>query len=127
MAQNFITAEAANAVLRSLVTEQAGIFAAQQQTIEGLNVETRGMLEKVTANIEQQIGQIRDDVNKSLIANKAAAEAHAIEQVGSLRTQAEEAVTHVDGKLEEMRNLLLRHDSKQDEAEQKRSQETNET
>ena len=58
MAQNFITVEAANAMLRSLVTEQAGIFAAQQQTIEGLNAETRSMVVQATASIEQQINQI---------------------------------------------------------------------
>ena len=122
MEQNFITVDAANEMLRSLVTQQAGIFTAQQQTIEGLNAETRSMVLQATASIEQQIGQIRDDVNQSLIANKAAAEAHVIEQVGALRAQTERSVTHVDGKVDEMRDLLLRHDTKQTETEQKNAE-----
>ena len=122
MAQNFITVDAANEMLRSLVTQQAGVFTAQQQTIEGLNAETRSMIVQASASIEKQIGQVRDDVNQSLIANKAAAEAHVIEQVGALRAQTEQSVTHVDGKLDEMRDLLLRHDTKQTETEQKNAE-----
>ena len=119
MEQNFITVEAANAVLRSLVTEQAGIFAAQQATIEGLNAETRSMVMQATAKTEELINKIREDVDQSLKANKASAEAHATEQVGSLRTQTEESVTHVDGKIDEMRDMLLRHDSARAEADQR--------
>ena len=119
MEQTFITVEAANEMLRSIVQQQVGAFTAQQQTIESLNTETRSMIVQASANIEKQIGQVRDDVNQSLIANKAAAEAHVIEQIGALRIQTERSVTHVDGQLEEMRALLLRHDAKQVESEQK--------
>ena len=70
MEQNYITIDAANAMLRSLVEQQVGVFTAQQQTIEALNTETRNM-----------IGQVRDDVNKSLMTNKQSAEAYVVEQV----------------------------------------------
>ena len=108
MEQNFITADAENAMLRTMVEQQIGAFTAQQQTIDALNAETRSM-----------IGQVRDDVNKSLMANKLSAEAHVIEQVGALRAQTEQSVTHVDGKLDEIRDLVLRHDKKQTETEEK--------
>ena len=113
MEQTFITVEAANEMLRSMVQQQVGAFTAQQQTIESLNTETRSMIVQASASIEKQIGQVRDDVNQSLIANKAAAEAHVIEQIGALRTQTERSVTHVDGPLEEMRALLLLYDMTQ--------------
>ena len=54
MEQNYITIDAANAMLRSLVEQQVCVLTAQQQTIEALNTETRNT-----------IGQVRDDVNSS--------------------------------------------------------------
>ena len=108
MEQNYITVDAVNAMLRSLVEQQVGVFTAQQQTIEAFNTQTRNM-----------IGQGRDDVNKSLKANKQSAEAYVIEQVGALRAQTEQSVTHVDSKLDEMRDLVLRHDKTQAETEEK--------
>ena len=105
MAENFITIEAANAELRSLVEEQVNACGAQQRAIEALNTETREI-----------INRTRDDVNQSLMANKQAAEAHAIEQVGALRAQTDQTVNHIDGKLDGMRSLLLQHDRTQAEA-----------
>ena len=92
MADTFITVEAANSMLRSMVDQQVNSFGVQQRAIEALNAETRELINKT-----------RDDVNQSLIANKLAAEAHAIEQVGALRAQTDQSVNHVDGKLEEPR------------------------
>ena len=59
------------------------------------------------------IDKTRDDVNRSLLDNKAAAEAYVAEQVGALRAQTDNAVTTVDGKLQEIRDLLLSHDDSQ--------------
>ena len=81
------------------------MFGAQQRAIEALNTETREI-----------INRTRDDVNQSLMANEQAAEAHAIEQVETLRAQTDQAVNHIDGKLDEMRSLLLQHDRTQAEA-----------
>ena len=63
MAEVFITVEAANAVLRDMVEAQTAAFGIQQRAIETLNAETRSL-----------IAQTRDDVNRSLIDNKAAAD-----------------------------------------------------
>ena len=102
MVDTFITVDAANSMLRSMVDQQVTAFGVQQRAIEALNAETRDLINKT-----------RDDVNQSLIANKLA---DAIEHVGALRAQTDQSVNHVDGKLEEMRNLLLQHDRTQAEA-----------
>ena len=108
MADMYITADAANAILRDMVQAQTAEFGAQQQVIVALHAETCGL-----------IAQTRDDVNRSLIDNKAAAEAHVVDQVGALRTQTQDSVNHVDGKLQEMRDLLLQHDRTQNEPGQR--------
>ena len=98
----FITADAANQVLRDMVQAQIAAFGMQQRGIEDMNAETRSLIDKT-----------RDDVNRSLLVNKAAAEAYVAEQVGALRAQTDNAVTTVDGKLQEIRDLLLSHDDSQ--------------
>ena len=99
MVDTFITVDAANSLLRSMVDQQVSALGVQQRAIEALNAETRDLINKT-----------RDDVNQSLIANKQAAEAHAIEQVGALRAQTDQSVNHIYGNLDEMRSLLLQHD-----------------
>ena len=105
MAEVYITVDAANALLRSMVDAQINAFGAQQRSIESLNAETQAL-----------INQTREDVHQSLLTNKAAAEAYVVEQVGALRTQTQSSVNHVDSKLEEMRDLLLQHDKTQTES-----------
>ena len=59
MAENYITVEAAKAMLRSLFEEQVNAFGTQQRVIEALNAETREI-----------INRTRDDANRSLMAKK---------------------------------------------------------
>ena len=105
MENNYITVDAANAMLRGLFEEQVNAFGMQQRTIEALNAETRALID-----------QTRRDVDQSLMTNKQAAEAHANEQIKILRDQTDQAVIHIDGKLDEMRSMLLQHDKTQAEA-----------
>ena len=53
MAERFITVEASNSMLRSLVEEQVNAFGVQQRAIEALNAETCDLINKT-----------RDDVNQ---------------------------------------------------------------
>ena len=94
MAEVYITVDAANALLRSMVDAQIQAFGAQQRSIETLNAET-----------QELVRQTREEVHRSLLANKESAEAHVVEQVGALRTQTQSSGNHVDSKLEEMRDL----------------------
>ena len=63
MAEVFITVEAANQVLHEMVQAQVAAFGLQQRGIEQMNAETRSLIDKT-----------RDDVNRSLLDNKAAAD-----------------------------------------------------
>ena len=100
-----ITIEQANQFLREMVEALVAAFNAQQRSIETPNAETRS-----------HIDQTRADVDRSLIDNKATAEAYVVQQVGALRAQTVTSVNHVDSKVEEMRNLLLHHDKTQGES-----------
>ena len=76
MAEVYIIVDAANALLRSMVDAQINAFGVQQRSIESLNAQTQDVIKKT-----------RDDVNRSLIANKESAENHVVEQVGALRAE----------------------------------------
>ena len=95
----YITTADANQVLHDMVQAQIAAFDAQQRAMETLHAETRAYVDKT-----------RDDVNKSLLDNKATAEAYIEQEVGALKTQTETHVGHVESKVEEMRSLLLQHD-----------------
>ena len=95
----YITAADANQVLHDMVQAQIAAFDAQQRAMETLNAETRAYVDKT-----------RDDVNKSLLDNKATSEAYVVQEVGVLKAQTETHVGHVESKVGEMRSLLLQHD-----------------
>ena len=92
----YITAAEANQVLENLVQAQVAAFNAQQRAMEALNTETVAYVNKT-----------RDDVDKSLRENKASGEAYVTQEVGALKEQTQTHVSHVEGKVEEMRVLLL--------------------
>ena len=100
-----ITVEQAQQLRREMVGAQVAALDAQQRSIEALNAETRAYIDKT-----------RNDVDKSLIDNKAAAEAYVVQEVGALKTQTETHAGHVESKVEEMRSLLLQHDRTQGES-----------
>ena len=100
-----ITVEQGQQLLREMDTVQVAAFDAQQRSIEALNAETRAYVDKTP-----------NDVDKSLIDNKTAAEAYVVQEVGALKAQTESNVGHVESKTEDMRSLLLQHDRTQDES-----------
>ena len=83
-----ITVEQARQLLREMVTIQVAAFDAQQRSIEALNAETRAHVDKT-----------RNDVDKSLIDNKAAAEAYIVREVGAFKAQTETHVGHAESKV----------------------------
>ena len=98
----YITAAEANQVLQTLVSAQTAAFDAQQKAMEALNAETLAYVNKT-----------RDDVDKSLRENKTSSEALINQEIAALKEQTQTHVSHVEGKVEEMRALLLSHDSAQ--------------
>ena len=100
-----ITVEQAQQLLREIVAVQVAALDAQQRNVEALSAETRAYVDKT-----------RNDVDKSLIDNKAAAEAYVVQEVGALKAQTETHVGHVESKVEDMRSRLLQHDRTQDES-----------
>jgi hypothetical protein len=98
----YISREEAEVVLQSLVTAQTAAFDAQQKRMEALNQETMDFVNKT-----------RDDVDKSLRENKNNGEKYIDQEIKALKEQTQTHVSHVEGKVEEMRALLLSHDSAQ--------------
>ena len=101
----YITAAEANQVLETMVRAQVGACGAQQRAMETLNAETVAY-----------VNQTRDDVDRSLRENKTSSEACVVQEAGAPQTQTQTHVGHVESKVEEMRSLLLQHDSAQAES-----------
>ena len=99
---SFITEAEANRVLQTLVSAQTAAFDAQQKAMQALNQETFDYVNKT-----------REDVDKSLRENKISSEALITREIAALKEQTQTHVSHVEGKVEEMRALLLSHDSAQ--------------
>ena len=98
----YITAEEANQVFQNLVAAQTAAFDAQQKKMEALNSETMEFVNKT-----------RNDVDKSLRDNKSTGEQYIDQEIKALKEQTQTHVSHVEGKVEEMRALLLSHDRAQ--------------
>ena len=101
----YITAAEANQVLDTIVQAQVAAFGAQQIAMEVLNAETVAYVNKT-----------RDDGDKSLCESKTSSEAYVLQEVGALKEKTQTHVGHVESKVEEMRSLVLQHDSAQVEA-----------
>ena len=101
----YIATAEANQVLQDMVQVQIAAFDAQQQAVEALNAETGAYVDKM-----------RNYVDKSLIDNRAAAEAYVVQEVGALKAQTATHVGHVESNVEEMRSPLLQHYRTQDES-----------
>ena len=91
-----INVEQANQFLREIVEAHVAAFNAQQRSIETLNADTRSYVDQTCSAVD-----------RSVIDNRAAAEAYVVQQVGARQVQTDMSVNHVDSKVEEMRNLLL--------------------
>ena len=98
----YITRVEAQQEIGRLVKEQLDTFQQQRDAI----AEQSRQLEEQARQARETSGQLAIEVGRVLTANKAQCDEQIAQQVGKLRTDAQDAVTTVNEKIKEMEEIF---------------------